>query len=94
MSEPPNPPRWEAPSGHGKEIDGLPSQEQRRIHARLIAVGAGLDDGRMVGDIRKLLGEDATWRRRVGDYRVLFRQDIDQRVVIVVRVAHRPTAYR
>jgi len=48
----------------------------------------------MVGDIRKLLGEDATWRRRVGDYRVLFRQDIDQRVVIVVRVAHRPTAYR
>lgn len=43
---------------------------------------------------RKLRGGEATYRVRVGDYRVVYVVDDDSRTVRVIRVKHRSEAYR
>ncbi|MBI4160299.1 MAG: type II toxin-antitoxin system RelE/ParE family toxin [Candidatus Yanofskybacteria bacterium] len=35
------------------------------------------------GDIQKMKGEDNTWRRRIGSYRIFFRIKITEKVVLV-----------
>ena len=39
--------------------------------------------------VRKLRGQDRTWRIRVGPYRVVFDIDDDLQLVVVLRVARR-----
>lgn len=43
--------------------------------------------------IRRLQGR-AGWRIRIGDYRVIYEIDDEQRVVEVLKIAHRREAYR
>ncbi|MGW8249898.1 MAG: type II toxin-antitoxin system RelE family toxin [Anaerolineales bacterium] len=43
---------------------------------------------------RKLLGESALWRIRVGNYRVIYSIDDDQQIVDIIHVRHRRDAYR
>ena len=43
---------------------------------------------------RKLQGGGDLWRIRVGDYRVLYSIDDDQRLVDIVAVRHRRDVYR
>ncbi|MBI3972804.1 MAG: type II toxin-antitoxin system RelE/ParE family toxin [Chloroflexi bacterium] len=45
-------------------------------------------------DRRKLQGQADEWRLRVGDYRVRYQLDTLSRVVVVLRVLPRSTAYR
>ena len=39
--------------------------------------------------VRKLRGEERTWRIRVGPYRVVYDIDDDQEVVVILRVTRR-----
>lgn len=41
-----------------------------------------------------LSGPERIWRLRVGDYRILYRVDDGQVLVVVVRIRHRRDAYR
>jgi mRNA interferase RelE/StbE len=50
-------------------------------------------DSLPAGDVRKLKGIEATWRLRVGDWRVLFTIDIDRHVIDVQAVRPRGRAY-
>jgi mRNA interferase RelE/StbE len=43
---------------------------------------------------RKLQGGQPLWRLRVGDYRIVYGVDDNERVVDVVEVRHRREAYR
>jgi len=43
---------------------------------------------------RKLQGRSGLWRLRVGDYRVVYSVDDQQKLVDVVAVRHRREAYR
>lgn len=43
---------------------------------------------------KKLTGFDDEWRLRVGNYRILYLIDDDERQVLIARVAHRREAYR
>jgi mRNA interferase RelE/StbE len=73
-----------------KEIERLPTQKLRRaIVARIRALA---DDPRPPG-CAKLSGADR-YRVRYGTYRILYRIEDDRLIVMVVRVAHRKTAYR
>lgn len=47
-----------------------------------------------LGDVTKLRGSSDQWRLRVGDWRIRFRLDPDNRVIVVARVLHRSQAYR
>jgi mRNA interferase RelE/StbE len=70
-----------------RDLRGIDRQQQKRI---LDAVDHFAETGE--GDVKALRGDDAAYRLRVGDYRVLF--DKEGLIVSVVRVAHRREAYR
>ncbi|HZU26128.1 MAG TPA: type II toxin-antitoxin system RelE/ParE family toxin [Bryobacteraceae bacterium] len=66
-----------------KALAKLPDKDQRRIERALDELQA--DPFR--GDIKRL--EPEGWRRRVGNYRVFYDLDIDQRVVFVTAITRR-----
>jgi mRNA interferase RelE/StbE len=43
---------------------------------------------------RKLQGHEALWRLRVGDYRVIYAIHDDTRIVDIIAVRHRSSAYQ
>ena len=43
---------------------------------------------------RKLSGTERTWRRRVGDYRIVYELDLPDHTVIIHYVRHRKEVYR
>lgn len=43
---------------------------------------------------RKLVGTDSDYRIRVGDYRVIYRIEDDDKIVIIFAVDHRKDIYR
>ena len=74
-----------------KEMTSLPHQMRKRV---IQAIRKLSKDPRPHG-ARKLSGEmRGAWRIRVGDYRVLYDIDDDQRLVIILAVLHRREAYR
>jgi len=74
-----------------KEIADLPSTVRDRV---MQAIRKLAENPRPPGS-RKLSGEmRGAWRVRVGDYRVIYDIEDDQRQVIVLAVLHRREAYR
>lgn len=69
-----------------KEMKTLPTQVSERINAKLERYA---DTGE--GDIKALQGQEG-YRLRVGDYRVVFTEDMI--VIYVIKVAHRGDVYR
>ena len=71
-----------------RDLRRLDASNERRIHA---AVGRFAESGQ--GNVKRLVGRDAEWRLRVGDWRVIFTIDHRARTVQVLRVRHRSAAY-
>ena len=69
-----------------KTLKRLPRQERERLLDAIATLPAG--------DVRPLQGLPGEWRLRVGDWRVRFRRDDDGRVMDVVLVAARGSAYK
>lgn len=57
--------------------------------ARLVAALGEMQDDPFAGDVARLQGEDHTWRRRVGNYRIIFGVDINELTIDVLDVARR-----
>ena len=72
-----------------RELDRLPIAVARRIWEKLLTLGR---EPRPPG-ASKLEGVEG-YRIRVGDYRIVYLVDDDQRVVDVARIAHRREVYR
>lgn len=73
-----------------RALTALPRREQQRVRA---AIDLLADDPRPPS-CRKLAGEDAAYRVRVGDYRIIY-EVFDRRLVVqVVRIGHRRDVYR
>lgn len=62
------------------------------IRRRIVVAVDGLAAGDATGVVR-LKGMDAAYRLRVGDWRVIFRRDGDQLIILVVRILPRGRAY-
>lgn len=41
------------------------------------------------GDIQKMKGEDNTWRRRIGSYRIFYKLKVSERVILVFNLERR-----
>ena len=68
-----------------RELRRLPPE----VHGRLAGpIQALRENPRPIG-VRKLRGENRTWRIRVGAYRVVYDVYDDQEVVVVLRVTRR-----
>ena len=69
----------------GKSLARSPAKDR----ARLLAAIAELHENPFAGDVVRLQGEENTWRRRVGSYRVIFEIDVKALTVDVLDVARR-----
>ncbi|MCI0403248.1 MAG: type II toxin-antitoxin system RelE/ParE family toxin [Acidobacteria bacterium] len=72
-----------------KDFRSLPKGDQVRVGRRIQLL---TDTPRPPGC--KKLGEPGIFRVRQGDYRVIYQVDDAQRIVQVLRIAHRREAYR
>ena len=73
-----------------RELSHLPRAIGRRVLDRLADLQ---DDPRPVGAV-KLSGTERTHRVRIGDYRIVYEVDDQERTVFVTIVAHRRDVYR
>jgi mRNA interferase RelE/StbE len=71
-----------------RDFRRLPPQLKERLRQAMLELS---EDPR--GQSEKSVGEDA-YRKRVGDYRIVFRIDDKAREILVVRVKHRRDVYR
>jgi mRNA interferase RelE/StbE len=75
--------------GAQRALGQLPTSAYERVRD---AIRALADDPHPPGCLR-LSGRDG-WRIRVGDYRVIYEIDSDEREVTVLHVGHRRDVYR
>ncbi len=73
-----------------RDLKSLPQQAQSRLQPHLDA----LEQNPRPHGVKKLAGEDDTYRIRVGAYRILYQIQDRVLVVLVVKIAPRREAYR
>lgn len=64
----------------------------KRDYHRLMEVLKDFRLGPYTGDIEKIDGEDTAWRRRVGNYRILYDVDVKNKTVEVVDIRRRTSS--
>ncbi len=64
------------------------------VVARMVSRIKQLAENPFPKGARKLRGEDAVYRIRVGDYRIIYEVDPERQVVDLLFVRHRRSAYR
>lgn len=77
------------PKSVQKQLDRLPEQVYQRILKKIRHLA---EDPRPSGSL-KLKGVDAEYRIRIGDYRLRYKIDDDNLVVILGRCRHRKNVY-
>ena len=73
-----------------REIEAV---DQKKVRQRIVKTILALAVEPRPG-CEKLAGENERYRVRVGRYRIVYSIADDERVVLVVRVAHRKDVYR
>ena len=68
-----------------KALERLPAAGRRRVLAALDA----MERDPFSGDIVRLKAQPTAWRRRVGDWRILFDVNLEQRLVLVHDIVRR-----
>ena len=77
------------PRSVNRRMERLPTEVYDRVDSAILALA---DDPRPPGCVKLKGRED--WRIRVGDYRIVYGIDDEQRIVEVLNVAHRRDVYR
>jgi mRNA interferase RelE/StbE len=75
-----------------KELDSLPDQIFLKVDKSILSLKEDSFPFPYT-QAKKLRGEDK-YRLRVGDYRVVYSVDEDQKSIIIYRVRHRKDVYR
>lgn len=73
-----------------KELLELPKEILRKIDTKI----QQLKENPRPPGIKKLAGKIEGWRMRVGDYRILYQIDDENKLVKVYRIKHRREAYK
>jgi len=68
-----------------KDFRKLPVNDQRRVKAALVAMQAEP----FSGDIQRLRGQPTAWRRRVGNYRIIYDLYTEQGLIVVSGILRR-----
>ena len=78
------------PKKAAKQLEALPRNILKMVHAKLRTLGS---DPRPTW-AKQLKGSPPGWRFRVGDYRVLYDVNDNERSVVVRAAGHRREVYR
>jgi mRNA interferase RelE/StbE len=68
-----------------KDFKRLPQKDQERVKAALIA----MQSDPFEGDLKRLKGKETAWRRRVGNYRIIYDLHFDERLIVVFGILRR-----
>lgn len=71
-------------------VNSLPNNVLKRVDSCIL----DLAENPYPKGAKKLEGVDGLWRVRVGDYRIIYRVEVERLVVLVVKVGHRRDVYR
>lgn len=72
-------------NGVYKTLSKFPHRDRERITEAI----ESLVLNPFVGDLEKMKGEDRTWRKRVGNYRIFYEIILEDKVIYVFRVERR-----
>lgn len=70
-----------------KSLEKIPKTHAQKI-TTLLEV---LPLNPFAGDVKKIQGEDTVWRRRVGEYRIIFNLYKEQKVIYIFSISRRNT---
>jgi mRNA interferase RelE/StbE len=68
-----------------KDFRKLPPKDQERIKATLIL----MESDPFKGDLKRLQGKETAWRRRVGNYRIIYDLYFDERLIVIQGIVRR-----
>lgn len=68
-----------------KEFRKLPRNDQERVKSALLA----MKQDPFQGDIKRLKGQSTAWRRRVGNYRIIYDLYFEQRLIVIAGILRR-----
>ncbi len=68
-----------------KEFQKLPAKDQARVRDALLA----MQQDPFSGDIRRLRGQAPAWRRRVGNYRIVYDLHVEEHRIVVAGILRR-----
>jgi mRNA interferase RelE/StbE len=76
--------------GATKQLKKLPADVKERIDTKIqdLAIEPRPDG------VKKLQGDDTSYRIRVGDYRIIYEIEDDVLLITVIKVGHRNQAYK
>ena len=72
-----------------KELEKLPKRVKNQIREVLKTLNKPFNVSS-----RKMKGEEDTYRIRSGDYRILYKIYSEERIVVIIKIAHRKQAYK
>ncbi|MGP8174247.1 MAG: type II toxin-antitoxin system RelE family toxin [Terracidiphilus sp.] len=68
-----------------KDFQKLPQRDQTRVKALLIA----MQDDPFKGDLKRLKGTSTAWRRRVGNYCIIYDLHFKERLIVISAILRR-----
>jgi mRNA interferase RelE/StbE len=68
-----------------KEFQKLPPKDQARVKAALLS----MQQNPFRGDIKRLKGQTTAWRRRIGNYRIIYDLHIEKYLIVVAGILRR-----
>jgi mRNA interferase RelE/StbE len=68
-----------------KDLRNLPQNDARRVRAALVS----MQEDPFAGDIKRLKGLPDAWRRRVGNYRIVYDLNLEERRIVVLAILRR-----
>ncbi len=71
-----------------KNFQKLPQRDRERVKAALIA----MQDDPFQGDLKRLKGTSTAWRRRVGNYRIIYDLYFEERRIVISAILRRTSA--
>jgi mRNA interferase RelE/StbE len=72
-----------------KQLDDLPKKQRKRLISEIRLL---VDEPRP-SSVKKLKGYDKTYRIRVGDYRIIYKIEDQEKLILVLSSIHRKDAY-
>lgn len=73
-----------------KEIMRLPTS----IRERILDTIRNMKSNPFSGDVKPIRGLQGVFRKRVGDYRIAFAIDFENKIIVILRVGHRKSFYK
>ena len=68
-----------------KDFQKLPPKDQARVKVALLS----MEEDPFRGDAKRLKGEHTAWRRRVGNYRIIYDLYVAEHLIVVAGILRR-----